>query len=114
MFRFLQLPKLDNDIHNAALILLTESRNIIWNSRNKCKHERSPVTSYSLVAKFLSNIKFRMSVDLQRLEPATFGHKWCDLGLATLNLNFNTRDITYDPALDINTYSSIVPACTQN
>ena len=43
IFRFLILPKLSEEIYNIALILLTESRNIIWNSRNKCKHEQTPV-----------------------------------------------------------------------
>ena len=107
MFRFLIIPKLPKEIHNIALILLSESRNIIWNSRNNCKHERKPVTAYSLVAKFLSKIKFRMSVDLFRMGCADFGNFWCNSGLATINVD--TREITFDSALDITTYFVYAP-----
>ena len=74
---------------------------------NKCKHEQTPVTSYSLVAKFLSKIKFRMSVDLFRMSCADFGNLWCNPGLASIHVD--TREITYDSVLDINKYFALAP-----
>ena len=58
-------------------------------------------------AKFFCKIKFRMSVGLFRMSCAEFGHIWCDPGLATIYVD--TRQITYDSVLDINTYFALAP-----
>ena len=108
MFRFLLLPNTLVDVQEIALILLSESRNIIWNSRNKCKHEQKPVTAYSLVAKFLSKIKFRMSVDLFRMGAANFSNFWQNPSLCTILVDTHETIITYDPILNIETYFSPV------
>ena len=95
MFRFLLLPNTLVDVQEIALILLSESRNIIWNSRNKCKHEQKAVTAYSLVAKFLSKIKFRMSVDLFRMGTANFSNFWQNPSLCTVLVDTHETIITY-------------------
>ena len=78
IFRFLLLPKLPHNHLNLALIFLTDSRQIVWESRNLCKYNNKSFTDYSLVAKFLSRIKFRMQIDLQRMDCASFGNIWSE------------------------------------
>ena len=101
IFRFLLLPKLPQNHLNLALIFLTESRQIVWESRNLCKYNNKSFTDYSLVAKFLSRIKFRMQIDLQRMDCASFGNIWSEY-FGTINVD--DRTIIFDNILDIKTY----------
>ena len=101
IFRFLCLPKLDKNNLNLAVIFLTESRQVIWEGRNFKKHESKDITDYSLVCKFLSRIKYRMKIDLERFDCAQFGNIWCE-HFGTIDID--KREIKYDNILDIKTY----------
>ena len=101
IFRFLLLPKLPQNYLNLALIFLTESRQVIWECRNMCKYNNKSFTDYALVAKFLSRIRFRMQVDLQRMDCASFGNIWSEY---FCTINVDNREIIFDKILDIKTY----------
>ena len=104
MFRFLCLPTLNGNNLNLAVIFLTESRQVIWESRNLRKHENKNITDYSLVCKFLSRIKIRMKIDLERMDCGTFENIWCE-HFGTINVD--KREIIYDENLDIKTYFTL-------
>ena len=78
IFRFLFLPKLDKNILNLAVIFLTESRQVIWAGRNLKTHKSKNITDYSLVCKFLSRVKFRLKIDLERMDCANFENILCE------------------------------------
>ena len=101
VFRFLLLPKLPQSDLNLALLFLTESRQVIWECRNLCKYNNKLFTDYALVAKFLSRIRFRMQVDLQRMDCASFGNIW---SVHFCTINVDNREIIFDNILDIKTY----------
>ena len=101
IFRFLLLPKLPQNNLNLALIFLTESRQVIWECRNLCKYNNKSFTDYTLVAKFLSRIKFRMQIDLERMDCASFGNIW---GEHFGTIVVDDREIIFDEILDIKTY----------
>ena len=51
-FRFFELPTLDRFSRYLALVLLSESRHLIWTSRNCRKHENKNLNALSIVSTF--------------------------------------------------------------
>ena len=101
-FRYFVLPQLSKFKKQVALILLTESRHIIWTNRNLAKHELKNITAFGVVSKFLNKIKFRILIDKDRLTADVFFDTWCSLGFCNIEIISNT--ITFEPILDIRRY----------
>ena len=101
-FRYFVLPQLSKFKKQVALILLTESRHIIWTNRNLAKHELKNITAFGVVSKFLNKIKFRILIDKDRLTADDFFDTWCSLGFCNIEIISNT--ITFEPILDIRRY----------
>ena len=66
-----------------------------------CKYNNKSFTDYALVAKFLSRIRFRMQIDLHRMDCASFGNIWSEY---FCTINVDNREIVFDKILDIKTY----------
>ena len=102
VYRFCQLPPLESHIHDTALIVLTVSRQVIWNCRNLTKHESKTFSSYTIAITFLNRIKFRILVDISRMEITEFNRYWTESGFgATYIMN---TDFNFDKCLEIETY----------
>ena len=101
-FRYFVLPQLPKFKKQVALILLTESRHIIWTNRNLAKHELKTITSLGVVSKFLNKIKFRILVDKERLMADDFFDTWVSSGFCSIEIVSDT--ISFDPILDIRKY----------
>ena len=101
-FRYFVLPQLPKFKKQVALILLTESRHIIWTNRNLAKHELKTITSFGVVSKFLNKIKFRILVDKERLMADDFFDTWVSSGFCSIEIISDT--ISFDPILDIRKY----------
>ena len=101
-FRYFVLPQLSKFKKQVALILLTESRHIIWTNRNLAKHELKNITAFGVVSKFLNKIKFRILIDKDTLTADDFFDTWCSLGFCNIEIISNT--ITFEPILDIRRY----------
>lgn len=103
VFRFSILPLLPKRVKEICLILLSESRNIIWLNRNLCKYENKNMSGYSLVSQFLNKLKFRILADKIRMSFEAFIENWCIFGL------FCGHDLTNDsvifhPQIEIDYY----------
>ena len=85
-FRFFELPTLEKITKHLALIILSESRQIIWYFRNLAKHENKKVSSSQIISKFFKKIKLRILIDKKRLEVTDFIELWCVSGFCTFNL----------------------------
>ena len=101
-FRYFVLPQLPKFKKQVALILLTESRQIIWSNRNLAKHEFKNISSFGVVSKFLNKIKFRILIDKDRLTADDFFNSWVSLGFCNIEIISNT--ICFEPILDIRKY----------
>lgn len=89
IFRFLDLPKLDTYVHSVSLILISESRYIIWKARNLVKYENKQFSKLALINMFLSRVKYRILVDFERCKLMDFLQTWCSNGLCTYVVNNN-------------------------
>ena len=69
-----------------ALIILSESRQIIWYFRNLAKHENKKVSSSEIISNFFKKIKSRILIDKKRLEVTDFIELWCVSVFCTFNL----------------------------
>ena len=107
IFRFCSLPYMSRYHGQIALLLLTYSRHLIWVSRNESKHENKDITDYILVSKFLSKIKFRITIDHARLNQIEFIELWCMNGFCTLDVLDNI--VTFHDSLDVSTYFQLMP-----
>lgn len=86
-FRFFELPKLDKFSKYLALVLLSESRHLIWNFRNLKKHVNKDLNSFQIVSKFLNKLKMRILVDKKRLPPDDFNEIWLDKRFCGINVS---------------------------
>ena len=78
VFRFHILPsKLPKRIIEICLILLTESRYVIWLNRNLVKHENKTISWHALLSQFFARLKLRILADRQLMSFETFIDKWC-------------------------------------
>ena len=102
IFRFFDLPSLENPDKFLALILLSESRHIIWTSRNLVKHEKENVNVHQIVSRFFSKIKIRILADKERLHFDDFVNIWLAYGFCKLDLTNNK--IEFHPELSIDYY----------
>ena len=60
IFRCFELPNLNKYDKQLALLLLAESRHIIWTCRNLTKHENKHFNSTAVINTFLSKLKLRI------------------------------------------------------
>ena len=101
-FRYFVLPSLGKYEKQLALIILSESRHIIWTCRNLAKHEIKSVTAFQMVAKFLNKLKMRIYIHRERMPLEVFIDTWCSFGFCSLPLVENK--ITFNPQIDIDYY----------
>ena len=71
-FRYFVLPSLGNYEKQLALVILSESRLIIWTCRNLAKHEIKTITVFQMVAKFFNKLKMRIYIDKERMPLEEF------------------------------------------
>lgn len=102
-FKYFELPPVEKYVKQLSLILLSESRHIIWTCRNLAKHENKNISSFQVVSKFLNKLKLRILADKKRLSFESFVELWCVTGgLCALDL---TEDkIIFHRELDIRNY----------
>ena len=103
VFRYFELPPLGKIEKQIALILLSESRYVIWTCRNLKKYDNKSVCSFQVISKFLNKIKFRILADRKRLSVADFLEFWVVNGFCNLDLIKN--QIIFKPYLDISYYT---------
>ena len=101
-FRYFVLPNLSKYETELALIILSESRHLIWTCRNLAKHEREKITKFQIVSKFLNKLRFRILIDKERMPFETFIETWCILGFCCLDIP--DYEITFNPIMDIKYY----------
>lgn len=87
-----------------TLALLSESRHIIWTSRNLIKHENKTLRIFQIVSTFLSKIKLRILADRQRLSSDDFLNSWVQNGFCGLDLIENK--LIFHPMLNMDFYIS--------
>jgi len=83
VFRFFQFSFPDSIRRDLLLILLSESRHVIWLCRNSVKHENKVVSPAAIIFKFDSRIKARILIDFERLAIDEFINLWCKNGFCT-------------------------------
>ena len=98
-FRYFVLPSLGKYEKQLALVILSESRLIIWTCRNLAKHEIKTITVFQMVAKFLNKLKMRIYIDKERMPLEEFINKWCSFDFCSLELVENK--ITFSSLIDI-------------
>ena len=104
VFRFHFLPKLPKRITEICLILLTESRYVIWLNRNLVKHESKTTCWSSLLSQFLARIKLRILADKHLMDFYTFIDNWCIGDGVFCVIDLFTENITFHRQLDSNFY----------
>ena len=77
IFRFHILPKLPKRITEICLILLTESRYVIWLNHNLVKHENKTISWFALLSQFFARLKLRILADKQLMSFDDFVDNWC-------------------------------------
>ena len=101
-FRFFELPALSKLEKQICLIILSESRHIIWINRNFAKHEAKNITDFGVVSIFLNKLKLRILSDKSRMSFEDFIESWCLFGFCTLDLTSDT--LNFNPILNIKRY----------
>ena len=88
VFRFHILPKLPKRITEICLILLTESRYVIWKNRNLAKHENKNESWSSLLSQFFASIKLSVLADRQLMPFENFidDRCICDIVFCVIDL----------------------------
>ena len=77
IFRFHILPQLPKHIMEICLILLTESRYVIWLNHNLVKHENKTISWYALLSHFFARLKLRILADKELMPVDDFVDYWC-------------------------------------
>ena len=85
----------------VVLILLSESRNCIWNLRNDVKYRKILITPFDLICKFLLRIRSRIYVDYKRMSLMKFEYTWREF------CSVSNDVIRYFHILDKQSYSNI-------
>ena len=104
VFRFHILPKLPKRITEICLILLTESRYVIWLNRNLVKYENKTLCWSSLLSQFLARIKLRILADKHLMDFYTFLDNWCIGDGVFCVIDLFTEKITFHRQLDSKFY----------
>ena len=102
IFRFFELPNLNKYDKQLALLLLSESRHVIWNCRNLMKHENKYINSTAVINRFLSKLKLRILADKKRLPFQEFDSIWLKHNFC--NFDENDNKITFLPVIYVNFY----------
>jgi len=87
VFRFFEFSSHDTIRRDLLMILLSESRHVIWLCRNSVKHENKVVSPISIISKFNCRIKVRILIDFERLAIDDFISLWCNNGFCTYDEN---------------------------
>ena len=108
IFRFHILPKLPKRITEICIILLTESRYVIWLNRNLTKHENKNISWYSLLSQFFARLKLRILADRQLMSFQNFIDNWCisdgDSNGVFCTIDLFTELVTFSCQLETNYY----------
>ena len=76
-FRYFDVSA-DPNIKYVILILLAESRCIIWRARNEVKKDKIALNSHDLAYRFINRIRYRIFLDFKRLHVNKFYEHWSD------------------------------------
>ena len=99
MFRYFDLPSLNSCHKYLSLILLSESRHIIWTCRNLKKHENKHFDSAAVIHRFVSKLKLRILADKKRLVSNVFDDIWLKNNFCSFDEN--RAEINFDPLMDV-------------
>ena len=99
MFRYFDLPSLNSCHKYLSLILLSESRHIIWTCRNLKKHENKHFDSAAVIHRFVSKLKLRILADKKRLVSNVFDDIWLKNNF--FSFDENRAEINFDPLMDV-------------
>ena len=72
----------DKEINYVFLILLSESRQIIWRTRNDVKFDKKLFSPFDLICKLIYRLKYRILLDFERFPSEKFELIWgnyCDV-----------------------------------
>ena len=72
----------DKEINYVFLILLSESRQIIWRTRNDVKFDKKLLSPFDLICKLIYRLKYRILLDFERFPSEKFELIWgnyCDV-----------------------------------
>ena len=99
MFRYFDLPSLNSCHKYLSLILLSESRHIIWTCRNLKKHENKHFDSAAVIHRFVSKLKLRILADKKRLVSNVFDDIWLKNNFCSFDENI--AEINFDSLIDV-------------
>lgn len=100
VFRFYILPKVPKRVTSICLILLSESRHVIWLNRNLVKYENKNISSSSLISQFFSKLKLRILAEKQLMSLQTFIDNWCIYNGVFCSIDAATENILFNPQLE--------------
>ena len=103
VFKFHILPPLQNRVKEICLILLSESRHVVWLNRNINKHENKNISTYSIVSQFLNKLKFRILVDKERYSLDKLKDYWCKSNIFC-SYDENSKTVIFNSNIDVDTY----------
>ncbi len=95
IFEFIEKDKIKNDI---TLILLSESRHVIWLCRNLANYEGKPMTAFAMLEKFINRIKIRLLTDHDRMNSGYFEEIWCRYNFCKIDEHSN--QLVFDASLE--------------
>ena len=95
LFRYCDLPNLNRSHKYLSLILLSESRQMIWTCRNLKRHENKHFDSAAVINRFVSKLKLRILADKKRLASNVFDDIWLKNNFCAFD--GNRVEITFDP-----------------
>ena len=108
IFRFHILPKLPKRITEICLILLTESRYVIWLNHNLVKHENKTISWFALLSQFFARLKLRILADKQLMSFDDFVDNWCisdgDSGGVFFVIDLFTNIVMFSRQLEAKNY----------
>ncbi|MES9883856.1 MAG: reverse transcriptase domain-containing protein [Sedimenticola sp.] len=103
VFRFNILPQLECKVKYIALVLLSESKYVIWYSRNLKRHELKDTSSSVMASHFLNRLKLRILVDFARMHPDRFSFIWLN---SDVFCKLVDNKIVFLPDIEVDSYFS--------
>jgi len=76
LFRFFDFETFSSGTRYVELVLISISRFVIWSIRNSIKYQNKSFDIKYAINMFLSFLKFRLKVDLARMESDTYLKTW--------------------------------------
>jgi hypothetical protein len=82
-FLLFDLPPLENCALYPTLVILSISKFVIWSIRNDAKHRHKKISSVDVINRFLALLRYRISIDFERMRIVEFLDNWSQYGLCT-------------------------------